>query len=70
MIDDSKKHTASGCSHGRLTRTGRSVMCRADLCGIGEFTVPSPSGVYGVRRDWCEERCPIRLAKLEAQEGN
>lgn len=46
------------CPYGRLTRSGRAVLCRADLCKAGVFTVWAP--LYGVPFRWCAELCPLR----------
>lgn len=49
------------CPYGRLTRSGRAVLCRADLCKAGVFTVWAP--LYGVPFRWCAELCPLRGKK-------
>ena len=49
------------CRFGTLSRSGKVVQCRADLCAAGVFPGPSPSGLYSVPRLWCEDSCPVGL---------
>lgn len=49
------------CSQGELSWSGRLVYCRADLHAEGEFSTPSPGGIYSVPRRWCEDSCPVGL---------
>lgn len=49
------------CRYGEVSRSGRVVYCRADLCAEGEFPTPSLCGIYSVPRLWCEDACPVGM---------
>ena len=49
----------SCCVHGRVLRSKKTVLCRADLRSIGLFGArTNPAGGYGVPAGFCE-RCGL-----------
>ena len=51
------------CIHGRLLRSGKTVLCRADLRKLGLFPMrTNPADGYGVPVTFCET-CKLRTVR-------